>query len=898
MKKKSLFLLLFWGILLIGLVSSAYEIGDPSHSIETNYGPSESLRGWINLSLNDEFMDSKLKTNTGNEISVSDLLDLNGVDYNCIPSDCETSYDASSPSASKTFTLNDGDSAYYGLKIVSGGSGEVYSISDFNLNVETNAGASSSPQISIDIFDDGITDWNPTVSSGTYRTKNYGCFEEDDILGNAKILSGIPYCERVTLSPAPSVKIGASIDKISSSSPDNIDFDMTIRDVDNSQVGNCVANPSNSGESGRITPFAIYDSTDYTISCTPNNFPINEEKSFYVCINARDSSGNEQYSVPYERTSSCGYSGSSPSGNAIDFALYGSESNYASLNGQTLTLNDNSIVGIDSEIMSYIESEYNGMCSEGCIIPIKITSGANQQVTLSGASLSYLTDIDEDTSSIYDVENSVAKISTDGYVKLNLDDSGLNVGNDYGPDNIRLYFKNTGERIFDEDIFIERVPEINYITPSKTAAAIPTKFSAGASSTSDSSQIVRYDWSFGDGKNSTTYSPNVTHIYDEIGNYSLRLTVRDSENLQSSKKINVTVTSPKSWINETLDRLKSNLDSYETSIEGFDSFTKQILNEKYDTTNIRTQLTEIERDFRVASSDATYASIADRLVPIDIPEKVYKSSSADDLTFYPGASSINLDWVKELEGETFDSSKREQLTNQLVAWNVNNFDIKLSLKEFQMDYEDHKEYLFTVFDFYFDKEVPVDNNIYFVIENLNGLEFKNSGDSPRKESEFTYIPISSTPKTITFATTETLDFLDLKAFLTPPISAFSTESGPITPSGSEFKWTIFILVLLFIFLIAIGAYIFLQIWYKRKYESHLFRDRNDLYNLIHYINNMKKRGMKDSEISSSLRKSKWNSEQIRYVLRKYAGKRTGLAEIPVDKIARKFENPKRRDFRY
>ena len=76
----------------------------------------------------------------------------------------------------------------------------------------------------------------------------------------------------------------------------------------------------------------------------------------------------------------------------------------------------------------------------------------------------------------------------------------------------------------------------------------------------------------------------------------------------------------------------------------------------------------------------------------------------------------------------------------------------------------------------------------------------------------------------------------------------------------------------------------MQEWYKRRYENYLFKNRNNLYNLISYIENSKKKGMKDGEITSKLKKSRWKSEQISYVMRKYSGKRTGIFEIPIDKI--------------
>ena len=60
-----------------------------------------------------------------------------------------------------------------------------------------------------------------------------------------------------------------------------------------------------------------------------------------------------------------------------------------------------------------------------------------------------------------------------------------------------------------------------------------------------------------------------------------------------------------------------------------------------------------------------------------------------------------------------------------------------------------------------------------------------------------------------------------------------------------------------------------------------------IYNLANYITNSKKRGLDNSQIQENLKKSRWSSEQIRYALRKYSGKRTGMYEIPLRRIEKK-----------
>jgi len=106
------------------------------------------------------------------------------------------------------------------------------------------------------------------------------------------------------------------------------------------------------------------------------------------------------------------------------------------------------------------------------------------------------------------------------------------------------------------------------------------------------------------------------------------------------------------------------------------------------------------------------------------------------------------------------------------------------------------------------------------------------------------------------------------------------------------RWLFFILIIFFLCIISFVIYIIMQEWYKRKYETHLFKNRNNLYNLIKYIENAKKKNLTDNQIYSKLKKTGWKSEQINYALNKQSGKRTGMFEVPFIKILNKFKKKK------
>jgi hypothetical protein len=87
-------------------------------------------------------------------------------------------------------------------------------------------------------------------------------------------------------------------------------------------------------------------------------------------------------------------------------------------------------------------------------------------------------------------------------------------------------------------------------------------------------------------------------------------------------------------------------------------------------------------------------------------------------------------------------------------------------------------------------------------------------------------------------------------------------------------------LILIVLVLALGVYLLLQWWYKEKYESSLFKNRNDLYNLLNFISNGKSQGLSYRDVSSKLKSQGWNSEQINYSFKKFEGK----AIMPLDFI--------------
>jgi len=113
-------------------------------------------------------------------------------------------------------------------------------------------------------------------------------------------------------------------------------------------------------------------------------------------------------------------------------------------------------------------------------------------------------------------------------------------------------------------------------------------------------------------------------------------------------------------------------------------------------------------------------------------------------------------------------------------------------------------------------------------------------------------------------------------------SNMGENSNNCSDCKKSWFWTaIFWIVILLA--IAFVAYIILQEWYKRHYESSLFKDKNQLFNIINYMNNCELHQVTKPEIYKQLRGMQWRDEQIFYAWNKLHGLRTGMWEIPLFK---------------
>lgn len=329
--------------------------------------------------------------------------------------------------------------------------------------------------------------------------------------------------------------------------------------------------------------------------------------------------------------------------------------------------------------------------------------------------------------------------------------------------------------------------------------------------------------------------------------------------------------------NMTLEKKLEYLNNITDQINDFDTFTSESLEAALSLDDIELDLEDIQLGYDNANSEDDYSLVVDDLSFVDVPVKVYISETGDSLTFYTKEEEIDLDFLEEIGTGTYDYEHEEQYENAIIAWNNNNVYARLTFKEYSATFEDSTDSVLKVFEFEIAEQGTWEETPYFIMLELDDLNFKQDYGE-REESGYIYIDLSET-KSFTFSTTEDVDFNDLPAFISPDLDDLEVHVDITEFEPDNSKWIYFILILILILVLGFILYYFLEKWYREKYESHLFKNKNQLYNLVIYIQNAKKKGLTDKEIKAKLKKAGWSSEQINYVMRKYAGKRTGMPRL-------------------
>lgn len=846
MEKKEVIVLFICLILLVLLetVIASFTVGKPVSDIETTYARDANLRGWINISLEDESVNSLLTANINGQINILDFLDENDADYDCNPSTCESSYSAQSGTSaeSKQASLTNGEEKTY-VFLISGDYEDIYNLS---FSISSTAGKSCTNPLKIDLGEESI-DWKFDSSSNDFSCfVDDGCYEDDKGFASEYHLTTTPFCEKINLKEGSKFELGAWVKK-GSGTPE---LKMQIYDLDGDKLedegGECILPSADASELGGL------------INCKVNFSSSGQD--YYVCI---ASTSATDWKIKNESHDPCGSVGF-PFQENIDFYVYAKNAKFNELS--SLDIRDEDIQNNDYESFSelieeYINDNYDNDCTSGCYIPIKFISGATQTLTINNIVLAYNAGARR-SNFLYDAVEKQATIDMD-FEKLDLKYSNLTVTGAYGDKVLKLYLG--GDLIDSETIEITKMAEVEDISPTTVAAGVETKF---VLEVSNKTQIESYEWDFGDDTEDTTSTNYVTHTYTEVDDYELTVKIIDEDDNENTKSFTISVISPKNLIPELLQNKKRDLRKLQNATNNLPTWIRNYIYSQIDLDDLNKSLSDIEEQYEEAEDEEEYIEVMLNLNKISMPKDFIKSESASSI-FIPEQDNIDLENLQIAGAGAYDEGYSSQYKEAIVGWFIENVDANYNYKVYSFIYSDRNEPILTSFSL----TLEPTEEIHLVLE-----------DSPVLKQDYdeeTHTGFYS----LTIDSKETLEFLypgkvllEEKVYSSSEFRKLNLGVEPLEP-GKAWGWILLFLIILFVF--AFIAYIILQQWYKRNYENSIFKNRNDLFNLQNFIKNAFARGMQNKEIISKLKKAGWKREQIIYAINKVKGKSLGMFEIPI-----------------
>ncbi|MBU2616432.1 MAG: PKD domain-containing protein, partial [Nanoarchaeota archaeon] len=858
-------------VLLIPGVLSILK-GTPAGSIEEIYGPNADISGWVNISLEGETITTNITASFGGKvektISIKELLEENpSYKHTCNPLNCTDNYITSNGQTTKTYYVTNNKQELVGFKL----EGKIQSIDSVKFNIASSEGPSCESQIKLDILNDEEIDLiNKKVhATELCQPKSYGCFNSSRTTTEFSLIPGKQYCQKLNLTQYPGFQLGAWIKKASGAST----IVMSLHDLDGKLKGSC-----------DLT--SVGSTTGQEYSCAID-YLVSEPKEHILCIYPSGGTGSYKIKGYPESNNACGYPGEPTSTTeTAAYNIFVQGRKFDSVGTIQITnILAGSSENLANKVWNYLIKTYGIIdgkidCSttEGCTVPTKIFPKTYYNtISVENLEITYSTDAGQiiDTK-FYDITTSPAKATSEAG-RIFLNKLEIKTPSEFG--NHTLEIKMGTQTIFSQKIEVKNVPIIQSVTPLHVAATFPTEFVVDVSTPKDTA-ITGYVWNFGENQTITSIKNTTTHVYPTNGSYELEITVIDTRGLSSSKTFTINVTSPRKLINTTLDKLSKNLDNIQREINSQIPSSRSVLNIVLNISGVTNEISSLKNKYSNSETDQDYQEIVSSLLKLDVPEKIILTTKANAIKIFPEEDLVNINTLKEISGGGYDAD--ESLYSEAVAfWQQENVDVEISFEEFSAEYASEIKNLAGIFEIKVTKKKDISHDYYLIMPKQN-LEFI----SPiREEGDYIYVNLKDISK-VNFYTTESINLEDIRAFVAPPMNKLAVE-GQLTPSNGDkniSRGLILVMSLILLLVLAITAYIILQQWYKKKYEKHLFPNRNDLYNIMHYINNAKKKEHTHEYMKKNLKKAGWHTEQIKYALKKYDGRRTGMMELPLPRF--------------
>jgi len=858
---KVLFVFIVLSVLSAGIATASVNIAN--NTIRAKYQAGETIDGKINLSITNEQALTNLTSSFGTGISLIDLLRANAFeevnDYNCSIKGCVARYLATDEVFS--LDLETGIPQLIGFKIPEDTS--LDSITSLSFKVTSNmpplcrAALWVAPLLSEDNI---ITNYKTTgnVCPGEFTI----CFD-DSLDSNDYTIATIGpagYCEKMTMGAAPGYQIGARIQNSGGKSA--VKLTMELYDLNWNSLKTCrLTNPSQGSDFVKVDCRANYTSV--------------KDGDYFVCISSdSDSSG---YKIKSENSGDdCGTTGTNKETLTRDYDIFASpleftgadfevnETNFYYLNG----------ISLNEYVNNYVNEKYENNCTDGCIIPFEIY-GEGQSVTLSDAEINYedLEGTSLSNSALYTIEEENPKITKSRFLNLEISHAGFKAPSLKGLASFKLSIG--GKEVLIKTINVTSVESFSLV-PNFAYIGANTEFNAIADF-----NITASSWNFGDASAVVTSSnKKASHRYMQAGDYIIRVELTKKSGEKISKSFDITVGNAMESAQRLIENYEGRINGLPSRISKFPAWLN--LGSIINVTDINASLETIKGNYDAAAADEEYSAVVSQLIELNVPYNVSTSKTAT-LPASAGFENMDVSLAGIIANNSNIAGNEATIKNNIIYWMNKNFDVKVD-QEIVSAYSDSgKDDLITRFKIRITKKAGSNVTAAYLVIGVqkDSLIFKESYGE-QDVGTGTYIPISGT-KDIELAILQTAEISDLSAYITPTdISKFGLVSGEIPEVEKKSPLLWIISGLLILFLIFIVVYLILQEWYRRNYETRLFKNRELLFSMMRFISNSKRSGASDEETRKKLLKAGWNKEQIRYAFRKVEGKSTGLPlEIPL-----------------
>ncbi len=837
------------------------------NSLKTSYFSGDVLQGKINLTLKNESTYSAITSNFNGSIGILDLLQKNsfieGIDYNCSTKSCITDYTVKSQISS--LNMNSGSSKAIGFKIT----GKQIDLQSIKFNINSDASQSCIGQLLINVLDRNETYIQNNRYTGTMcETKYLGCFEESlpsQDYQFAEITSG-GYCEKITMPAGPAYSVGAKI-KNSTQGTANLRMDMFNQDWE--PLGSCNL-PKHSSETQDLSCIVNYSGPDV--------------RDYYICIST-PSSSSANYQIQFEQTQeTCGTDNLgeiNPEEFDKDYEIFANVMQFDTFN---VEVNENYFQILTGQslkdyVNSYIQDKYAGDCSgSGCFIPLKIIAGPEQNIAFSNIEVKYKTGNTLITNyDLYELNVQASKISSLP-LGIEISHAGITIPFNSSQEKISLYLNGTK--------IVENIP-INVsqsfifdVNPKFALLGIDTGFEAVTSESISSSS-----WTFGDGSSLSSSNKSIVHKYLQPGEYNLEVELTNTKGQRAKKTFNVLVGNPKESAEKLLSTYDSRLANISKEISTYPGWIAKDIEKKIDPIGLNASLINLKSKYDVSTQDQEYAEIVTELLNLKVPYRIAISTSGN-FPLSIGFNSIDSGYLEELSGQEISDLEKEEINSAIIQWYNENYQSNIEMEVISSFDDSGESALLTKFKIKSTSKNPdnVEIPYLFLSYPVDGITFMQAY-SEKSLSSGTYIPLSSEANEIEFLMPGEIEVSQIGAYISPEINGLSKYRSVVAPEEEKtslwailFGWWTGLIIITFV------AYVVLQEWYKRHYEAYLFKNVNDLYNLINFIYNSRLSGLKDNEIDKRLLGSGWKKEQVNYAFKKIDGRRTGMFEIPLFKF--------------